>query len=161
MSNSSFTPSRPVGQSGLVPEATVVQGSPAHHVSLIHDKPIQQLFHDRREVYVNEHTVQDDERSTTKQLLKRNASSSVIPNKHPASTSRHRDAPDARPTTTATDVPSTGASRPLLVSPERGTSYVDVIENRLPSAQFTDHKTSRLNKTPTNPTLYTTRRGMY
>ena len=167
MSNSSFTPSPPIGQwRVLVPEASVLQSSAAYQVSpLIHDEPIQKSFLDRREKYVNEHTLaaQDDgEQSATKQLLKRNTCSSAIPSKHPAaeSTSRHPDASDARPTTTPTDVPSISVSRPLPVSPEKGTSYVDVIENRPPSTRFTDHNSPLLNRTLVNPTLYTMR-GMY
>ena len=135
----------------LVPEAAVLQGSPAHHVSpLIQNKP-------------PEHTAQDDERSATKQLVKRNSFSSVLPSKHrPPSISRYPEAPDAQPTTTATDAPSTSVSRPLPVSPSQGTSYVDVIENLLrPLTWFTDHYSQLLNGTPSNSTLYTTQEGKY
>ena len=98
-----------------------------------------------------------------------------------SSTSQFPDALDARPTTTATDVPSTSVSRPLPVSPlAQGTSSVDVSVNQ-PStvpgptaigenighascidrqSRFTDHSSPLLNRTPGNPTSYTIR-GMY
>ena len=75
-------------------------------------------------------TPQDDEQSTVKQRFKRNFSRVLLlPRKHRASsTSRYSESP-ARPTTTATDVPSTSVSRPLPISPAQGTSCVDVIVN--------------------------------
>ena len=90
-----------------------MEGSPAHYVSPpIHDKPIS----DRGEEYVNERTVQDDR---DEQSVKQNGLSSKIPRKkHPraseSSTSRHPDAPDARPTTTATSVPSSRGMYSIL-----------------------------------------------
>ena len=127
----------------LVPEATTMQDPPAHYASpLVHDKSIRESFHsDWGKEYVNEHTV-----------LPRASSTSRYP------------APDARPTTTATDVPSPSVSQPLPVSPAPRTSYVDVIENRSPSTRFTEHnspQTPLLNRTPGNPTLYPMRGGMY
>ena len=124
-----------------------MQDTPAHYVSpLIYDKPIQESLHsDRRGEFVNEHTAQDGEQSATKQLVKRNSFSSVLPSKHrPPSISRYPEAPDV--------------SRPLPVSPAQGTSYVDVIENLLrPLTRFTE----LLNGTPSNSTLYTTQEGKY
>ena len=60
-----------------------------------------------------------DEQSAMKQWFKRKCSW-VLPRKHRAlSTSRHLDAPDARPTTATANVqvPSTNVSPPLPVSP--------------------------------------------
>ena len=128
MSNSSFIPSPPFGQRRvLVPEAAVVQASPAHYVSpLIHDKPIQEPSHSDMGV---SDTAEDDQQSAVKQRL---------PCKYRASpTSRYPDKADPLSTTT-TDVPSTSVSCPLPVSPAQGTSYVDV-KNRPLSTQFTDH----------------------
>ena len=140
-----------------------MQDSPALYASpLIHDKLITESLHsDGGEEYVNEHTAQDDQQSATKQLVKRNSFSSVLPSKHHASTSQYPEAPDARPTTTATDVPSTSVLRPLPVSSGEGTSYVDVFENRPTSIRFTDHNSPLLNRTPGNPMSYTTLEGMY
>ena len=140
-----------------------MQDPPAHCVSpLIHDKLIKESLHsDGGEKYVNEHTAQDDKQSATKQLVKQNSFSSVLPSKHQtSSTSQYPEAPDARPRTSATDIPSTSASPPLPVSPEQGTS-VDVIENRSSSTPFTDHNSPLLHRTSGNPTLYTKREGMY
>ena len=132
-----------------------MQDLPAHVSPLIHDKPIEESLHsDRGEEYVNKHTAQDDEQSATKQLVKQNAFSSILPTKH--------QAPDARPTTTAADISSTSISPPLHVSSAQGTSYVDVIENLLwPLTWFTDYYSPLPNGTPSNSTLYTTPKGMY
>jgi hypothetical protein len=98
----------------LVPEAAVVQGLPAHHVlPIIHNKPIEKSFDsDLGKEHVNKYTAQDDGQS---------------------STSRYPDAPDTRPTTTATDVSSTYVLPPLPFSSARGTSYVG-IKNESPSS---------------------------
>jgi hypothetical protein len=45
-----------------------------------------------------------------------------------SSTSQYPDVPDDRPTTAATDVPSTSVSRPLPVSPVQETSCVDLVQ---------------------------------
>ena len=84
MSNSSFTPSPPIAQwRVLVPEAAVVQGSPAHCESpLIHNKPIPESLHSNRgEEYKNEHTpaTQNDEQSPKLPLKHRTSSSSTVP----------------------------------------------------------------------------------
>ena len=114
-----------------------------------------------------------------KQLFERICSRVLPRSKHQtSSTSRHPDAPDAQPTTTATDV--TSLSRPLPVSPAQGTSRLDVSVNQPstvpgPTAigentghascidrqtQFTDHNSPFLDRTPGNPTSYTIG-GMY
>ena len=89
----------------------------------------------------------------------------VLPPKNRASsTSRYPDAPDARLTTTATDVPHPTVSQPLPLSPSPGTSHVDVIENRSHLTRFTEHnspQTPLLNRTSGNPTLYAMRGSMY
>ena len=124
ISDSSFTPFPPIDQwRVLVPEIAVVQGAPAHYTSPItHDKSIRESFHpDRGEEYVNDHAAQDDEQSAM-ELFKRNLNRA-------SSISRYEGAPDLQPTTTATDVPSTGISYPLPVSPACGSSREDVIIN--------------------------------
>ena len=159
MSNSSPFP--PIGQwRALVPEAAeaaVVQRSPTHHVPpLIRDRPIQESFHsNRREGYVSRRTAQDDELSAMRQW------SSHTSRHRSSTTSRNPNAPDAHPTTTATDVPPTRVSRSPSFSPAQGTSHVEVIENRPPLIRFTDHNSAPLNRTTGNPTLYPLRGGMY
>ena len=172
--SNSFSPT--IGQwRVLVPEAAVVQGSPAHTVSpLIHGKPIKESFRpNQEEEYVNEHAAQDDEQSAMEQLIKRDLSWA-------SSRPRYPDAPDPRPTTSATDFPSTCVSYPFPVSPAWGTPCEDIIFNepstvpgtgigehihRLPTTMLTDHKYPLLSgnypPSPVYPTLYAMRGGMY
>ena len=135
MFNSSFIPSPPIGHwRVLVPEAALMQGSPAHYYvsPLIHDKPIQESFYSDRGVNDAAH---GDEQSAMKQRL---------PRKHRASsTSRYPNAADPLSITT-TDVPSTSVSCSLPVSQAQGTSYVDIIENRPQLTRFTDHNSPLL-----------------